>query len=145
MERDTIDKEEQARAIALLAEEQCSCVIAKEGEFRIFRERGVKDLFRLLASDPGALEGAFVADKVVGKAAAALMALGKIKGLHAFVISQWALELLEHAGINVTYGKSVEHIINRSQTDWCPLEKRCRDLVTPEECLAAISDFMKEQ
>ena len=99
MERDTIDKEERARAIALLAEEQCSCVLAKEGEFRrIFRERGVKDLFRLLASDPGALEGAFVADKVVGKAAAALMALGKIKGLHAFVISQRALELLEHAG-----------------------------------------------
>ena len=33
---------------------------------RIFRERGVRDLWRLLHEEPELLDGAFVADKVVG-------------------------------------------------------------------------------
>ena len=41
---------------------------------RIFRERGVADLFRLLREEPQLLRGAFIADKVVGKGAAALVA-----------------------------------------------------------------------
>ncbi len=40
---------------------------------RIFRERGVADLFRLQHEEPQLLRGAFIADKVVGKGAAALM------------------------------------------------------------------------
>ena len=35
---------------------------------RIFRERGVADLFRLLREEPQLLRGAFIADKVVAKA-----------------------------------------------------------------------------
>ena len=37
---------------------------------RIFRERGVADLFRLQHEEPQLLRGAFIADKVVGKGAA---------------------------------------------------------------------------
>ena len=50
---------------------------------RIFRERGVADLFRLLREEPQLLRGAFIADKVVGKGAAALMVLGGGEGLFA--------------------------------------------------------------
>ena len=35
-----------------LLAEQCSCVIYNQGEVRIFRERGVKDLYRLLKEEP---------------------------------------------------------------------------------------------
>ena len=34
---------------------------------RIFRERGVADLFRLLHEEPQLLRGAFIADKVIGR------------------------------------------------------------------------------
>lgn len=54
---------------------------------RIFRERGVADLFRLLHEEPQLLRGAFIADKVVGKGAAALMVLGGVEGLFADVVS----------------------------------------------------------
>lgn len=55
---------------------------------RIFRERGVADLFRLLHEEPQLLRGAFIADKVVGKGAAALMVLGGVEGLFADVVSR---------------------------------------------------------
>ena len=47
-------------------------VITGFGEQMEFCQRGVADLWHLLNSSPELLKGAFVADKVVGKAAAAL-------------------------------------------------------------------------
>ena len=64
-----------------------SLVVANR-DIRTFDGRGVSDLFRLLEKDSGFLYGASVADKVVGKAAAALMALAKIKEMYAEVIGE---------------------------------------------------------
>lgn len=133
------------RAIDLLHAERCSCVIldaAKPHEPRIFRERGVKDLFRLLHEEPELLRGAFIADKVVGKGAAALMILGGIGGLHADVISSAALGLFRSTGIEPRYIREAPHIINRAGTDICPVEKLCAECRTAEECLPLIADFI---
>ena len=100
-------------------------------------------LYQLLVGEPGFLKGASVADKVVGKAAAALMIIGGVKELCTPVISRLACELLERTEIKVTYLRCVPHIINRTQTDWCPLEIRCAELQTPEECLEQIEEFIK--
>ena len=58
-----------------------SCVIANEGKIRTFTQRGVADLYDLLTREPEFLKGALIADKVVGKGAAALMILGGIKAV----------------------------------------------------------------
>ena len=129
--------------IGILFAEQCSCVIRKGEEIRIFHERGVKDLYRLLKEEPEFLEGAFIADKVVGKAAAALMILGRVKEVFADVISSGACRLLNEAHVQTGYTIEVPHIINRTQTGWCPLEKRCSGLGTPEECVLQIEEFIQ--
>ena len=126
--------EERQFLIDTLFRERCSCVI---------RERGVKDLFRLLKEEPVMLRGAFIADKVVGKAAAALMVLGGVRELFADVISHPALELLARYRVRVSYTVAVDHIINRTRTGWCPMEIRCRECTTADECLEQIEDFMK--
>lgn len=134
------------RVVDLLHAENCSCVIldgSAQHEPRIFRERGVKDLFRLLHEEPESLRGAFVADKVVGKGAAALMILGGIAGLYADVISSAAAELFRSVGIEPQYGREAPHIINRAGTDICPVEKLCADCRTAEECLPLIADFIR--
>lgn len=136
------DDRERREAIVLLHAERCSCVICKDGRMRTFRERGVKDLYRLLKEEPEFLRGAFVADKVVGKAAASLMILGGISGLHADVASEPAMSLLKSCGVDAECTECVPHVINRSGTDWCPLEKRCFGLETPQECLASIEEFL---
>ena len=57
-------------------------MIANEGKIRTFTQRGVADLYDLLTREPEFLKGALIADKVVGKGAAALMILGGIKELY---------------------------------------------------------------
>ena len=53
-----------------------SCAIANGDIIRTFTQRGVADLYDLLTQEPDFLKGALIADKVVGKGAAALMILG---------------------------------------------------------------------
>lgn len=125
-----------------LRTERCSLVVCNGGEPRIFRERGVKDLYRLFREEPEVLRGASVADKVIGKAAAALLILGGVKEVFVEVVSAPARELFARSGIPLKYGSAVPHIINRTRTDWCPLEKRCYELTTPEACLAQIEEFL---
>ncbi len=114
------------------------------GEIRTFDGRGVGDLYRLLVEEPDFLRGAVVADKVVGKAAASLMMLGGVKRLHTGVISSLALSLLAGSDMEVDFDTEEPHINNRSGDGWCPLETRCKDCTTPDECLCEIKAFMAE-
>lgn len=134
--------ESMASLVEILHREQVSCVIWSQGSIRRFRERGVKDLFCLLKEEPARLRSARIADKVVGKGAAALMVLGSIEELHADVISRPALELLERYRVTTTYTALVEQISNRTKTGPCPIESRCRTCTTPEECLRKIEEFI---
>lgn len=118
-------------------EQQTECILTFDG-------RGISDLYRLLHENPDVLQGAQLADKVVGKGAAALMALGKVKEVYAEVISEPALSLLEGESIRTTYGKLVPHIINREGTGLCPVEARCMNCQTPKECLVQIETFLNE-
>ena len=129
--------------INILHEGGHSLVVAN-GDIRTFDGRGVSDLYRLLEEDSGFLYGAAVADKVVGKAAAAMMVLAKVKEVYADVVSQPALDLLESNRIRITYENIVPYIINRTGTDLCPLETRCLPCMTSQECFVQIRAFMEE-
>ncbi len=128
--------------IEILEKENCSLVIRSQGKEQCYWQRGVADLLQLLHEEPEVLHNAQLADKVVGKGAAALMALGGVREVYARTISQPALSLLKDAGITVSYQQCVEHIINRAGTDWCPVEKLCCNASTPEECLPLIEAFV---
>lgn len=110
-----------------------SCVMKNREEVRTFTQRGVADLYDLYQADSAFMKGAAIADKVIGKGAAALMVLGGFKTVYADIISTPALALLCEAGIETTFAQEVPHIINRDKTGWCPLETACMELNTVEE------------
>ena len=129
--------------VNILHDENCSCVIANsQGVFRYY-QKGILDLYELYTDHPDRLAGASIADKVVGKGAAALMITGGIKALYTDVISRPALQLLESAHIEVEYGRCVPNIINRKGTGICPVESLCADCTDATECLPLISQFVK--
>lgn len=132
------------QAIATLHATRCSCVIANGSRLEQFHERGVKDLHHLLHNDKALLDGAFIADKVVGKGAAALMIAGGVKEVYASVMSRAALSLFQSHGLEVEYGLLVDNIINRAGTDICPVEKLCSSCLTAEECLPLIEEFVSQ-
>ena len=128
-----------------LAAENHTLVVCRDDAVHCFNRRGVADLYALLHDRPELLRGASVADRVVGRAAAALMIAGGVRALHTGVVSRLALDLFARSSVEVYYDVVVEHVINRTQTDWCPLERRCADARTVEECLERIDRFMEEQ
>jgi len=120
-----------------------SCTIANKGEIRTFTQRGVADIYDLLTQEPEFLKGASIADKVVGKGAAALMILGGIKELYTDIISTKALELLQKSDIKVGTEK-VPFIWNRNHTGGCPVETMCSEVESAEEILPLIRDFLEK-
>lgn len=109
-----------------------------------FDGRGVQDLYRLLSKNPEVLNGASVADKVVGKGAAALMILGKVQEVFADLISTPALALLKEAGVSVRFNQEVPYIINRRGNGPCPIEALCQPCATAEECWPNIEGFVNK-
>ena len=126
--------------ISLLHAEDCSCVIQKGAETRIYRRRGVIDLFELYEGDPGFMRGARLADKVIGKGAAALVALGGMAEVYADLISTPALTVLRQAGIPTRFGQEVPYIINRKKDGRCPLETAC-DGLEKRCCLPSVPSW----
>ena len=111
----------------------------------VYDTRGIATLQQIIDKDSNGLSGATVVDKVVGKAAAALMIVGGVSELHALLITQGALSLLATSDIRVSYDTLTGHIINRNHTGWCPMEMACRDCVTAEECLTEIRNLISKQ
>lgn len=128
--------------IDILHDEGLTLVVRSEnGDIHRFTQRGVKDLVTLVGERPEVLQGAFIADKAVGKAAAACMVVGGVKHVHADVMSEPALALLNAHGIKAEYGQLVDHIINRAGTDWCPMERLSRDIDDPTVIIQRIKEF----
>ena len=129
--------------VELLHSEQCSCVIWNEGKITTFHQRGVRDLYTLLCHTPEVLCGASIADKVIGKGAAALMILGKVKAVYADIISEPAMDLFKRTDIDLLYSRSVPNIINRTRTGICPVETLCVKCDTAEDCFPLIREFIE--
>ncbi len=83
------------KLIKLLHEGNYSCVIKGIRKSALLHSvRGITDLYDLLNTDPAFLRGAQIADKVIGKAAAVLMVLGRVQEVYTDIISEPALVLL---------------------------------------------------
>ena len=119
-----------------------SCVIRKGDDTRTFHQRGVADLWQLCQSDEHFLQGARIADKVIGKGAAALMIHGGACEVYADVISQPALDLLQGHGVSTGYRQLTDRILNRRAGGLCPVETLCVNLDTIDEMVEAISNFI---
>ncbi len=112
-------------------------VLNKNGEIKEFYNRRVIDIVSLIKSGNNELEGAIIADKVIGKVAATLLTLAGVKEIFAKTISKYGAQVLEENGIKYSYGNKVEYIINNDKTGMCPMENKFKD----EKNLKLIYDY----
>ena len=129
--------------IRILQDGNHSLVVAGDG-IRTFDGRGISDLYDLLTEHPGWLRGASVADKVVGKGAAALLILGGVRELFAGVVSTSALGLLKDSGIPVRFSQEVTHILSSKGDGVCPVKTLCKECTTAAQCLPLIREFVSK-
>ena len=129
--------------IEILRREKCSLVVKNHDIVTTYSKPGVRDLEYLLDHDPEMLHGATIADKVIGKAAAAMVVVGGVKELYAEEMSTKAIPILEEAGIAYTYGTLVDTI--KEEGDRCQLEKITAPATTPEETVALLRAHFEEK
>jgi len=80
-------------------------------------EIGVKPILSKLNKNIDFYKDADIEDTVVGKAAASLYVLAKIKFIYAHTLSEAAKSYLEKNNVSFKYDKLVKEIRNRSNTD----------------------------
>ena len=131
--------------IEILHREGCSLVLRDvQGNVRTFYKKGVRDLEDLLDHEPATLRGAAVADKVVGKAAAAMMAHGGVGEAYADVLSRKAVPMLEAGGVRYACGELVDAIVIPEGDTRCPLEEIVATADTAEEAVGLLREHFDE-
>lgn len=130
---------DMSRVVAALQKEGVTLAV-DNGRLNTYSEHGVKTLMDLFDKHPRVLQEARVADKVVGKAAAALMVLGGVKEVYAETISKPGKLMLDKFGVRNSAGTTVDNILNADKSDLCPLEKAVASHYEPWACLQALRE-----
>ena len=131
------------RAKEILFSENLTCVILKDDKIYKSTKRGVAPVMELI-NDNIDIEGAIVADKIIGKAAALLFMLCKVKEIYSPIMSEPAIEALKSSDIEFNFKKSVPYIINRTNDGQSHMEKSVSDTNNPQEALIRIKNKIKE-
>jgi len=148
MPADTKPEGVLTEALKLIDSGKISCVVVSGGSIVHTADgRGVSPLLAAYAGEPEILKGAFVVDKIIGKAAAMILTLGGASRVYGLIMSVSGREYLERHGIAAEFGRCVDVISNRERNGICPIEKSVMDIEDPCEGLdvmsAAIREMMK--
>ena len=111
-----------------LYEKNASLVVMfSNGEIKEFYNKRVYDIVGLIKENSDSLKGAIIADKVIGKVAASLLAVAGVKEIFANTLSKLAIPVLEKNNIDYECKSKVEYIINKAKTGMCPMEEKFKD------------------
>jgi len=120
-----------------------SCIVIKnEKIIHSVDGTGIKPLLNIYMENKQDLENSFVADKLIGKAAAMILICGKVKNVYGTKISKSAIELLTKNNIEYEYNELIEKVYNKDKTDLCPMEKTVLKIDNPEDGVNAILKFL---
>lgn len=109
----------------ILNKKDASLVVAyQDGTIKEYYNNRIIDLVSILKENEEALKGSIIADKVIGKVAASIMAVAGVKEIYAKTLSKIAIPVLENAKIQYSYGILVDYIKNNAKTGMCPMENR---------------------
>ncbi len=126
--------------LQILNAEQKSLIVLNHDSMSMYNGRGVQDLLRLVTEEPERLEGAIVADKIIGKASATLMVAGGVSEVHTNIISTPAMRVFKEAGVKVHAEEEVAQILNRDQSGQCPIDGLLNEAETVEECVEILKE-----
>ena len=124
--------------LEMLNRQGLSLLVFNHDSLTTHSNRGIRDLLLLITEQPERLHGAVVADKVIGKSAAAIMIVGGVKEVHTNLICTPARELFETNGVRIFAAEEVPMILNRDRSGMCPMDTRIANIESIEECVAIL-------
>ncbi|MCL2884421.1 MAG: DUF1893 domain-containing protein [Oscillospiraceae bacterium] len=116
-----------------------TCELRRGEQILISEETGLRPLLGWLSDPAQPLRGAFVYDRVIGKAAALLLAYGGAVGAQTPIISAPAAAVLRAHGIPYEAEYEVPFIQNRTGDGMCPMEQKVWDIDSPGAAYRVLS------
>ncbi len=111
----------------------------EDGSLFLSDKSGIGDLLNI-AKHSGALNGAYAADSIVGRAAALLYVRAMPEYLYAQTLSKGGAAILEKNGILFSYRTLTESIVNREGTGPCPMDDAVSMTNDPDEAYVLIKE-----
>jgi hypothetical protein len=131
----------------LLKEKSLTLAIAKNGEIILeSSSHGISGFLEAVEKLGDMLNGASVADKVVGKAIALLCVYAKVRMVYAATLSKEAKKFFEKYGVYHEWEELVENILDFNKAGVCPFEKLATEISNPNKAykrLKALQNFLK--
>ncbi len=117
-----------------LNEKNLTLSIVKNAEV-IFEtaSHGISGFLEAVEKLGGKLEGASVADRVVGKAIALLCVYARVKAIYATTLSKNAKVTFEKHAVYHEWCNLVESILDVDKVGMCPFEKLAKEILNPIE------------
>ncbi len=117
-----------------LLEEDLTLAIVKDGAVLYSsKSRRISGFLEAIEQCGENLNGASVADRVMGKAVALLSAYAGVKAVYAAVLSRKAMAVLKKNGVDMHWKELVENVLNEEKTGTCPLERAAAEIQNPQE------------
>jgi len=129
------------KAVSLLSGATTLAIVKKDSVLTS-NNNGISALFEYTKAD--ALQGASIADKIIGKAAALLMVYGKAKQVFGATLSKGAKKVFERYNIPYSYSILTDAIQNRANDGLCPMEIAVFDITEPKDAFLAVENKLKE-
>lgn len=127
-----------------LNEKKLTLSVAKNGKI-IFEttSHGVSGFLDAVEKLKDQLEGASVADKIVGKAIALLCVYAKVRAVYAVIMSKKAEAILEENKVYHKMNSLVENILNTERKGTCPFEKLAENISDAEEAYRKLRELQR--
>jgi hypothetical protein len=124
------------RAVAGIKDGDFGCAVIKNNVIiHKGRGRGVSPLLELASSQEGLekLENALIVDRIIGRAAAVIIVLGKATHAYGLTMSKSGQEYLSAFGVATKNDRLVDAISDRTGRGICPMERSVMEIDDPEK------------
>ncbi|MEM1606862.1 MAG: DUF1893 domain-containing protein [Candidatus Bathyarchaeia archaeon] len=127
-----------------LKKKNLALVIVKDGSV-IYKSslKGLLGLIEAIDSLGDLIFSSSVADKIVGRAAALLLAYFHAKEVYADILSVRGFNTLMKYDVRVEYDKLVPEIMDRCGHDICPFERLSLTIESPSEAYVKIKKYVE--
>ena len=130
------NKEAIERAIAGIEAGDFGCAIIRNNVIiHKGRGKGVSPLLELASTAEGLkkMESALVVDRIIGKAAAMIVVMGKVTHAYGLTMSKSGEEYLHAHGVETKNNRCVDAISDRTGRGICPMERSVMEVDDPVE------------
>jgi hypothetical protein len=129
----------------ILGNKGVTLVIVKEEKI-LFKSdsSGIRGLLQAIEKLKKEMYSSSVADRIVGKAAALLLAYSHVNEVYASVLSKEGLKVLEENRIKVECSNLVQTVLDRTGKNICPFEKFSSEIKSLDKAYKQLKDFAEK-